>query len=95
MSREVGSLGATRNTGAPVPRKTWRVLLEIVGLAACYLVAAFVGLKFAIPPGNATAIWPPSGIALAGVLLLGPWALPGIWLAATLANLRPTNAATR
>jgi PAS domain S-box-containing protein len=56
-------------------------------LAACYLVAAFVGLKFAIPPGNATAIWPPSGIALAGVLLLGPWASPGIWLGATLANL--------
>lgn len=90
MSREVGLPGATRNTGAPVPRKAWRVLLEMAGLAACYLVAAFVGLKFAIPPGNATAIWPPSGIALAGVLLLGPWALPGIWLAATLANLTTT-----
>jgi PAS domain S-box-containing protein len=59
-------------------------------LAACYLVSAFVGLKFAIPPGNATAIWPPSGIALAGVLLLGPWAAPGIWLGATLANLTTT-----
>jgi sigma-B regulation protein RsbU (phosphoserine phosphatase) len=73
------------------PRKTWRALvLEVAGLVACYLVAAFVGLRFAIPPGNATAIWPPSGIALAGVLLLGPWALPGIWLAATLANLTTT-----
>ncbi len=90
MSREVGFLRAKRNTGAAVSRHAWRILLEIVGLAACYLVAAFVGLKFAIPPGNATAIWPPSGIALAGVLLLGPWALPGIWLAATLANLTTT-----
>ncbi|MGE5346521.1 MAG: SpoIIE family protein phosphatase [Acidithiobacillales bacterium] len=59
----------------------------MVGLAACYMLAAFAGLKFAIPPGNATAIWPASGIALAGVLLLGPRASPGIWLGATLANL--------
>ncbi|MFI5165634.1 MAG: SpoIIE family protein phosphatase [Thermoanaerobaculales bacterium] len=75
------------STGATARRRTWRVLLEIVGLAAGYLVAAFVGLKFAIPPGNATAIWPASGLALAGVLLLGPWVSPGIWLGATLANL--------
>ncbi len=58
-----------------------------MGLAACYLAAAFVGLRFAVPPGNATAIWPASGIALAGVLLLGLRASPGIWLGATLANL--------
>ncbi len=88
MSRWGAALLREENiTGATVRSRAWRVLLEIVGLAACYLVAAFVGLKFAIPPGNATAIWPPSGIALAGVLLLGPWASPGIWLGATLANL--------
>ncbi len=62
----------------------------MVGLAACYFLAALVGLGFAIPPGNATVIWPPSGIALAGVLLLGPRASPGIWLGATLANLTTT-----
>lgn len=75
---------------AAEPRQTWRAILEVVGLAVCYLLAAFVGLRFAIPPGNATAIWPPAGIALAGVLLLGPWAWPGIWLGATLANLTTT-----
>lgn len=81
-----GLLRAGNSPGAHV-RRLARVLMEIAGLAACYLVAAFVGLKFAIPPGNATAIWPPSGIALAGVLLLGPWASIGIWLGATLGNL--------
>ncbi len=89
ISRE-GPLRVERSGTAAVRRQVWRVLLEVVGLAACYLVGAFVGLKFAIPPGNATAIWPPSGIALAGVLLLGPWAAPGIWLGATLANLTTT-----
>ncbi len=73
--------------GGARPRQTWRALLEVAGLAACYLLAAFAGLRFAIPPGNATAIWPASGIALAGLLLLGPRVWPGIWLGATLANL--------
>lgn len=41
----------------------------------------------AIPPGYATAVWPPSGIALAALLLLGNRVWPGIWLGAALANL--------
>ena len=36
-------------------------------LVACYFGAAMVGLTFAIPPGSATAVWPPSGIALGAV----------------------------
>jgi len=76
--------------GGAKPRQTWRALLEVVGLAACYLLTALIGLRFAVPPGNATAIWPASGIALAGVLLLGLRASPGIWLGATLANLTTT-----
>jgi diguanylate cyclase (GGDEF)-like protein len=41
----------------------------------------------AIPPGYATAVWPPSGIALAAALLLGRRIWPGIWLGAAVANL--------
>ena len=41
----------------------------------------------AIPPGYATTVWPPSGIALAAVLLFGPRIWPGIWLGAALTNL--------
>jgi PAS domain S-box-containing protein len=90
VSNQEGLLRVKSNRAATMRRQAWNVLLTVVGLASFYLVGAFVGLKFAIPPGNATAIWPPSGIALAGVLLLGPWALPGIWLGATLANLTTT-----
>jgi hypothetical protein len=38
---------------------------QVALLATVYLGAAKVSLLFAIPPGYATAVWPPSGIALA------------------------------
>ena len=59
---------------------------QIVLLAAVYFVAAKLSLQFAIPPGHATAVWPPSGIALAATLLLGSRLWPGVWLGAALVN---------
>jgi len=55
-------------------------------LAFVYFVAAKLSLQFAIPPGHATAVWPPSGIALAATILLGGRIWPGIWLGAALVN---------
>jgi diguanylate cyclase (GGDEF)-like protein len=55
-------------------------------LAVVYFVAAKLSLQFAIPPGYATAVWPPSGIALAATLLLGSRLWPGVWLGAALVN---------
>jgi len=59
---------------------------EVIFLAAAYFAAAKLALLVAIPPGYATAVWPPSGIALAALLLLGNRNWPGIWLGATLVN---------
>src|SRR2546426_6331787 len=66
----------------PVP-----YLARVVLLAAAYFFAAKLALLVAIPPGYATAVWPPSGIALASVLLLGSRIWPGIWLRASLVNV--------
>ena len=66
----------------PVP-----YLAKVVLLAAVYFSAAKLALLAAIPPGYATAVWPPSGIALASVLLLGSRIWPGIWLGASLVNV--------
>ena len=60
---------------------------RIVLLAAVYFTAAKASLLLAIPPGYATPVWPPSGIALAAILLLGTRIWPGIWLGAALTNL--------
>jgi integral membrane sensor domain MASE1 len=56
-------------------------------LAAGYTLTGIVGLSLAVPPGYATAVWPPSGIALAAVLLWGPRVWPGIAAGSVLVNL--------
>jgi PAS domain S-box-containing protein len=58
----------------------------VVALATTYFVTAKASLLLAIPPGYATAVWPPSGIALAALLLYGTRLWPGVWLGAALAN---------
>lgn len=55
-------------------------------LALAYFAAAKASLAFAIPPGYATAVWLPSGIAVAAVILWGARCWPGLWLGAALAN---------
>lgn len=67
--------------------KPIRYLALIISIAAAYAGAGRLGLEVAIPPGYATAVWPPSGIALAGMLVLGYRLWPGIWLGSFVANL--------
>src|SRR5882672_2801669 len=63
-------------------------LVIVLATAALYVTTARIGLTLAMPPEyKATAVWPPSGIALAAVLLAGYRVWPGIWLGAFLANL--------
>jgi diguanylate cyclase (GGDEF)-like protein len=75
-----------------VPARRVALLGQVLLFAAVYFVAARLSLSLAIPPGYATAVWPPSGIALAVTLLLGNRIWPGIWLGATLANLTVASA---
>jgi len=58
-----------------------------LGLAAVYFVAGKLGLMLAFLHENASAVWPPAGIALAAVLLFGYRVWPGIFLGAFLANI--------
>ena len=60
---------------------------QVALLAAVYFAAAKVSPFVAVPPGYATAIWPPSGIALAALLLWGNRLWPGIWLGSFAANI--------
>jgi PAS domain S-box-containing protein len=57
-------------------------------MAAAYYVVGRLGLLLATPPGYASAVWPASGVALAGTLLFGYRVWPGILLGSFLINLR-------
>jgi CHASE1-domain containing sensor protein len=67
-------------------RTLWPILLTAAG----YYVAGRLSLLLAIPPGYATAVWPPAGIALAAVLLGGYRVWPGILLGSFLVNVGTT-----
>ncbi len=62
-------------------------LVQVLLLAGAYFVTGKLGLLLALPPGYATAVWPPSGIALAGLLLFGYRAWPGVWLGSFSVNV--------
>src|SRR5438552_1284098 len=68
------------------PDSAFRLLAEIAGIAVVYYLTARLGRIAAPPPGIATVVWPPSGIALAALLILGNRVWPGIWLGAFLSN---------
>ena len=61
-------------------------ILLIVLVAAAYIVFAKIGFSLAFKTKQVTAVWPPTGIALAALLLLGYRIWPGIWLGAFVSN---------
>src|SRR5438552_3526306 len=63
-----------------------RRLVAILALAAVYYGAAKFGLALAYENSSVTAVWPPTGIALAALLLGGYRLWPGVALGAFLAN---------
>ena len=62
-------------------------LWAMLGLALLYYLMGRLGLLLAIPPGYATAVWPPSGIALAGLLLYGDRVWPGVFAGSLALNV--------
>ena len=60
--------------------------LMILGLAIAYMGTGILALGLAVPPGYATAVWPPAGIAVAAILLYGNRLWPGVFLGSLLTN---------
>jgi integral membrane sensor domain MASE1 len=63
-----------------------RYAVEVLVLAAVYYGAAKLGLTLAFETPSVSAIWPPTGIALAALVIWGPRLWPGVALGAFLAN---------
>ena len=70
----------------PSGRTEWTRVALVTAVAIVYFAAARFGLGFAVVAEQVTVVWPPSGIALAALLVLGSRAWPGVWLGALAAN---------
>src|SRR4029077_4435652 len=75
-----------------IQSQSLRRLGLLVAIAAAYFVAGRLGLRLAVVNPSATAVWPPTGIALAALLLAGYDVWPAIMVGAFLVNLTTTGA---
>ncbi|MEU2223479.1 MASE1 domain-containing protein [Streptomyces sp. NPDC018347] len=65
-------------------RRSGARAVGVLAVAACYYAAARLGLlrELTVEGAVVTPIWPPTGVAVAALLVLGPWCWPGITLGA-------------
>ncbi|MFI5773415.1 MASE1 domain-containing protein [Streptomyces sp. NPDC051658] len=62
-------------------------LLTVLAVAVCYYATARLGLLQQLVRGQVTPLWPPTGIAVAALLVFGVRIWPGIALGALAANI--------
>jgi len=67
-------------------RSSLVLLAQIAAIALSYFALAKVGLSLAIIHTNVSPVWPPTGLAIAAVVILGYRVWPGILLGALAAN---------
>ena len=92
MSRVAGwhgespaDVAGARPQVAPIPPA--RIWWHLTVLAGVYFIAGKLGLRLAFEHASATAVWPPTGIALAAMLLYGYRMWPAIFVGAFLVNI--------
>ncbi len=86
--------GSRSNKSFPRPMATsprtaltaLRWLARALALAAAYFLVAKLGLRYATIGPSISPVWPPTGLAVAALVLLGPGYWPAILFGAFLAN---------
>jgi signal transduction histidine kinase len=90
-TRSLGRAPGASRTDAPVSRlldqDRPRYLLTAALVVIAYFVGAKLGLHLAFANKNVTAVWPPTGIAVAALLLLGLRLWPSVAIGAFVSNL--------
>ncbi len=80
-----------RGMERPSSKRMWARLLgrlaALAILAVAYSIAGKLGLRLAVVHASATAVWPPTGLALAALLVRGYRVWPSILLGAFLVNV--------
>lgn len=80
-------LNSLRRIAFPGRSKSrWPEIARLATVCFLYVATAQLGLMYAVVGNTVTLVWPPSGIALAALLLYGYRLIPAIALSAWLAN---------
>ncbi len=93
MLRPVGESASGRRIAAAglvrqARQERWlAAIAALVLVAVAYWVAARLSLNLALVHGQVTPIWPPTGIALVAILVLGRRVWPAVYVAALAVNL--------
>src|SRR6185503_4904910 len=82
---------STTETEKPYTQHFLFRLAVVCLITIIYYVSGRFGLSLAFVNPSATAVWPPTGIALAAFLVLGEYVAPGILLGAFLVNLTTSD----
>lgn len=61
--------------------------LQALALAAAYIALGLMAVQLSLPPNYASPLYPSAGLALVGVLVLGPRMAPAVWLGSSAVNL--------
>src|SRR4249920_1796645 len=99
IERSVEGSFPVRAAAPPLPARAaddaWSAgrVAQLLALSATYFAAAKLSLMLAVVHKSATAVWPPTGIALAGLLIFGYRAWPAIALGAFVANITTSGSA--
>src|SRR5438876_10248849 len=75
-------------------RQRMTTLASILVLVAFYFASGKFGLSLAFINASASPVWPPSGIALAALLLFGRRLWPGVFVGAFLVNVTTPDPAS-
>ena len=68
-------------------KRRWSYVLRVAAIAAVYFASAKLGFTLAQVAEQVTMVWPPTGLSLAAVLILGYRIWPGVLAGALLANV--------
>jgi PAS domain S-box-containing protein len=74
------------------PRSSIVRVAQIAALAAVYFAAGRLGLSLAVVNASTSAVWPPTGIAVAALILFGRQLWPGVAIGAFLVNVTTSSA---
>jgi PAS domain S-box-containing protein len=68
-----------------------RWFFVVLGLALAYVVAGRIGLQFTSLKPGVSVVWPPTGLALAALLVFGLRTWPGVFIGAWVLGLQTTG----